>query len=73
LGSVIAGSDASGNLALLNQYDEYGRPGAGNSGRFQYAGQAWLSDVGLYYNKARIYDPKLGRFLQTDPICTTRG
>ena len=31
-------------------------------------GQAWLSEIGMYYYKARIYSPTLGRFLQTDPI-----
>jgi RHS repeat-associated protein len=24
--------------------------------------------LGLYYYKARIYSPTLGRFLQTDPV-----
>ncbi len=28
------------------------------------------TDLGLYYYKARMYSPTLGRFLQTDPICT---
>ena len=28
----------------------------------------WLPEVGLYYYKARMYQPVLGRFLQTDPI-----
>lgn len=36
--------------------------------RFQYTGQAWLSEIGLYYYKARIFNPDLGRFMQTDPI-----
>jgi RHS repeat-associated protein len=53
----------------INKYDEYGNaPSTGNLGRFQYTGQAWLPELGLYYYKARIYSPKLGRFLQTDPI-----
>jgi RHS repeat-associated protein len=42
-------------------------PGA-NRGRFQYTGQAWIPELGLYYYKARFYSPMLGRFLQTDPI-----
>ncbi len=30
--------------------------------------QTWLPEASLYYYKARIYSPTLGRFLQTDPI-----
>lgn len=45
-----------------------GMPAATNLGRFQYTGQAWLPDLGMYYYKARVYSPTLGRFLQTDPI-----
>jgi RHS repeat-associated protein len=39
-----------------------------NAGRFQYTGQTWLPELGLYYYKARMYSPILGRFLQVDPI-----
>lgn len=28
----------------------------------------YLDEIGLYYYKARIYNSKLGRFMQTDPI-----
>ncbi|WP_162252339.1 RHS repeat-associated core domain-containing protein, partial [Caulobacter sp. Root655] len=52
----------------LNKYDEYGLPDAGNVGRFQYTGQTWIPELGLYHYKARVYSPTLGRFLQTDPI-----
>lgn len=37
-------------------------------GRYRYTGQAWIPELGMYYYKARIYSPTLGRFLQTDPI-----
>ncbi|WP_114226609.1 MULTISPECIES: RHS repeat domain-containing protein [Sphingomonas] len=67
-GSVIAKADCSGAQAAANSYDEYGIPAATNTGRFQYTGQAWLPELGMYYYKARIYSPTLGRFLQTDPI-----
>ena len=67
-GSVIAVTGATGSAMAVNSYDAYGIPAANNSGRFQYTGQAWLPDVGLYYYKARIYSPTLGRFMQTDPI-----
>lgn len=55
------------NLAI-NRYDEYGIPASTNVGRFQYTGQAWLPEIGMYYYKARIYSPNLGRFMQSDPI-----
>lgn len=67
-GSITAVADGNGNNFAINRYDEYGIPGSGNIGRFQYTGQAWLEDLGLYYYKARLYSPTLGRFLQTDPI-----
>lgn len=67
-GSITSIANADGTLRTIDSYDEYGLPGAGNDGRFQYTGQAWLPALGLYYYKARIYSPKLGRFLQTDPI-----
>jgi RHS repeat-associated protein len=67
-GSVVAISDASGNMLTINRYDEFGKPQATNAGRFQYTGQMWLSEIGLYHYKARAYAPHLGRFLQTDPI-----
>jgi RHS repeat-associated protein len=67
-GSIIAWADELGNALGLNSYDEWGIPGASNSGRFQYTGQVWLPEVGLYYYKARMYSPTLGRFMQVDPI-----
>jgi RHS repeat-associated protein len=67
-GSIIAIADGAGAVTAINRYDEYGIPGAGNSGRFQYTGQAWLAELGMYYYKARIYSPTLGRMMQTDPV-----
>ncbi|GGL18280.1 RHS repeat-associated core domain-containing protein [Caulobacter rhizosphaerae] len=68
-GSIVAVTNSVGALigSVPNTYDEYGAPG-GNFGRFQYTGQIWLPEVGLYHYKARAYSPVLGRFLQTDPI-----
>jgi RHS repeat-associated protein len=43
-------------------------PNATNQGRFGYTGQTWIAELGMWYYKARIYSPMLGRFLQTDPI-----
>jgi RHS repeat-associated protein len=71
-GSVVAVTDGGGNVTALNSYDEYGIPDDPGSlatkGRFRYTGQAWIPELGMYYYKARMYSPTLGRFMQTDPI-----
>jgi RHS repeat-associated protein len=72
-GSIIAVSDPSGAATAKNTFDEWGIPGATNAsiaagGRFSYTGQVWLPELGMYYYKARIYSPTLGRFMQTDPV-----
>lgn len=69
LGSIVSVSDSNGIGLAINKYDEFGIPNLGtNSGRYGYTGQAWLPSAGLWYYKARIYHPELGRFLQPDPI-----
>ncbi|MEW4466335.1 RHS repeat-associated core domain-containing protein [Parasphingorhabdus sp. JC815] len=67
-GSVIAQSNAAGAVININRYDEYGIPASTDTGRFQYTGQQWIAELGLYHYKARMYSPTLGRFLQSDPI-----
>ncbi|WP_207764661.1 RHS repeat-associated core domain-containing protein [Hyphococcus luteus] len=67
-GSIVAITDSSGAVTDVNAYDAYGQPGANNTGPFQYTGQVFVEEVGLYYYKARWYNPELGRFMQTDPI-----
>jgi len=67
-GSVIAPADDTGLVLGVNRYDEYGVPSSSNSGRFQYNGQPWLGEIGMYYSRARMYDPVRGRFPQPDPI-----
>jgi RHS repeat-associated protein len=68
-GSVVMVTDSAGSSAFgVNKYDAWGIPSASNYGRFQYTGQAWLPEIGMYYYKSRIYSPTLGRFIQTDPV-----
>lgn len=72
-GSVIAVSNSAGTTTTINSYDEYGIPASSNIGRFGYTGQAWIPELGMWYYKARIYSPTLGRFVQTDPIGYSDG
>lgn len=67
-GSIIAVADSNGAATAINTYDPWGVPGMNNKGRFQYTGQAWIPELRMYYYKARIYWPEIGRFLQVDPI-----
>jgi RHS repeat-associated protein len=67
-GSVVAAD--GGTTVNYARYDEYGNISGTYIGRFQYTGQTALTEIGLLYYKARIYNPDLGRFMQTDPIGT---
>jgi RHS repeat-associated protein len=81
-GSIVAAVLADGTLHKVYAYDEYGVPqcpidtdGEPNcthlstgKDRFGYTGQIWLPELGMWYYKARVYSPTLGRFLQVDPI-----
>ena len=72
-GSVMAATDSAGNAIQVNTYDSYGVPASTNTTgiyqtRFQYTGQIVLPEIGMYHYKARVYNPTLGRFMQTDPI-----
>lgn len=67
-GSIIARSNASGAVLDKYKYSSFGEtPSLANS-TFGYTGQRYDADLGMYYYKARIYDPAIGRFLQPDPI-----
>jgi RHS repeat-associated protein len=73
VGSVISVTDGTGNALSVNAYSAWGIPATNNAGRFQYTGQAYLAELGMYHYKARIYSPTMGRFLQTDPIAIEGG
>ncbi len=70
--SVIALTNATGNPILRRAYGEYGETDATQMAQeghpFGYTGRRWFTDLGLYYYRARWYDPDLGTFLETDPI-----
>jgi RHS repeat-associated protein len=67
-GSIVSETNASGSVTQTHQYGPYGEPINSSSSRFRYTGQILIPGTELYHYKARVYHPKLGRFLQTDPI-----
>lgn len=68
LGSTRALTDAAGNVAEQVGYDSFGGGAASALTRYGYTGREYDSDTGLYYYRARWYDPQAGRFLSEDPI-----
>ncbi len=69
LGSVVNLSKPDGSLQARYQYDAWGneRATTGSSwNRFAFTGHEKDEETGLYYFKARFYDPQLGRFLSQD-------
>jgi RHS repeat-associated protein len=71
LGSVIALTNSAGSVANLYEYSVYGEVSASDAShpnRFLFTAREFDKDTGLYYYRARYYNPYIGRFLQTDPI-----
>jgi RHS repeat-associated protein len=66
-GSIVGTSDGTGAITPLT-YGPYGEPQTWSGSRIRYTGQLVIPEAQLYYYKARMYDPMMGRFLQTDPI-----
>jgi RHS repeat-associated protein len=66
--SVISHTNSSGAIVNKYSYSPFGESASVSSSGFGYTGQRYDSETGLYYYKARYYSPKLGRFLQCDPI-----
>ncbi|MBX9879874.1 MAG: RHS repeat-associated core domain-containing protein, partial [Candidatus Obscuribacterales bacterium] len=69
-GSTILTTDSTGMPTQRNVYAPYGQLSSGSLTNLNigYTGQFFEVETGLYFYKARHYSPKLGRFLQPDPI-----
>ncbi|MGD9681613.1 MAG: RHS repeat-associated core domain-containing protein [Candidatus Obscuribacterales bacterium] len=66
--SVIATSDAAGDLIDKYKYSPWGESPSLSGTLWGFTGQRYDSETGLYHYKARYYDPTTGRFLQPDPV-----
>jgi RHS repeat-associated protein len=71
-GSVVALSDSYGDSRQSYEYSAYGRVWASDpdftANPYMFTGRRFDYKTGLYYYRARYYNPYIGRFLQTDPI-----
>jgi RHS repeat-associated protein len=74
LGSIVARTDALGEVTHEYRYNAYGEIEAGSAeGGFSFTGREWDPECGLFYFRARYLDPKEGRFLSEDPIGLAGG
>ena len=79
LGSVVALSDVNNVLVERYAYDVFGQPtirdvngtelsASAVHNPYLFTGRRYDAEAGLYYYRARYFNPTIGRFLQTDPI-----
>jgi RHS repeat-associated protein len=69
-GSVRDLTDATGAVQDHLTYDGFGNATETNPAfgdRYQYTGREFDRETGLQYNRARYYDPKIGRWTSEDP------
>lgn len=77
LGSVIGLSNGAAGLVVTYRYDPWGNviaTGGSNPtlpNPFRFTGREWDAESGLYFYRARYYDPQIGRFLSQDPLHLT--
>lgn len=75
LGSVLALADSTGTIQTNYTYEPFGKTttsGAVSNNSYQYTGRE-NDGTGLYYYRARYYDPTLQRFISSDPIGLAGG
>lgn len=71
LGSVVNLTDGSGNLVMGYTYKSFGEifSESGTLAQpFTFTGREYDPESGLYFYRARYYDPRAGKFLTKDPI-----
>ena len=74
LGSVREYVDPAGVVTLRRDYDPWGNMSAGGAtGGWGYTGREWDAETGLYYYRARYYDPDNAMFISEDPLSWGEG
>jgi RHS repeat-associated protein len=76
LGSITSLSSSAGSLAQTYGYDSFGKQTSSSgslTNPFQYTARESDPETGLYYYRARYYDPSVGRFISEDPLAFSVG
>jgi RHS repeat-associated protein len=73
LGSVVSNVSNAGNVAHIYAYSPYGESSTLTGTSYGFAGMRYDPETALYYDNARYYSPKQGRFISPDPIGVKGG
>jgi RHS repeat-associated protein len=77
LGSIDLLTDASGNVVDKRTYDSFGnlleQTNPFIAFRYGYTAREIDAESGLYFYRARYYDPSIGRFISVDPMSFEAG
>jgi RHS repeat-associated protein len=77
LGSIDLLTDASGNVVDKRTFDSFGnlleQTNPLVAFRYGYTGREFDAESGLYFYRARYYDPGIGRFISVDPMSFEAG
>jgi RHS repeat-associated protein len=71
LGSITSLSNSAGAVAETYTYDSYGKPNSSTGmlvNPFQFTGREFDPETGIYYYRARYFDPSAGRFISEDSV-----
>jgi RHS repeat-associated protein len=69
--SITSLSTSAGALANTYTYDSFGKLTASTgtlTNPFQFTGREFDQETGIYFYRARYYDPQIGRFASEDPV-----
>jgi len=64
-------SNSNGDSCQSYEYSAYGQVAASDPNHpnpYMFTGRRFDIETGLYYYRARYYNPHIGRFMQTDPV-----
>jgi len=71
IGSVRSMTDDDGSQVQTYSYDAWGNITASSgteANEYKFTSRRWEAELGLQYNRARFYDPGIGRFITLDPL-----
>ena len=73
LGSIVRHTSSTGTSISSTTYNPWGDVSSGPPAGFAFTGREGDAETGLYYYRARYYDPRLGQFISEDELGRDTG